>query len=941
MVRTEVRPVPEASFRFMLGDSPSLLAVNAQVELLLGFPRANFLDGTVALPERIHADDQDLAAALFSPACQPDHGVFNLRVRQANGRIRCVKALYEKQVEGDRVALDLRLQDAKSLSRTLGDAAMTANFRAMMENTNDFIHFKDRNHVFTGASQTLVELGDPAEHWTDLLGQTDYDVLPEEYADIYYRLEKQIFSGLPVAHEVQGYRSKAGQQGWVDNRKYPIRDDNGEIVGLFGVARDVTEQRRIESTLLNIANFVSQDHGERIFEAMAEFAARQFAVEYVHIALLEPNQVEVRVVAGCLDGQRLEPGYVYALRGTPCENVMQRAHQCYAEHVQQLFPTDHDLVTLHAVGYIGEPIVDNNGQVLGLIVLVSRRALADSEDIVSGMRILAARAAADFAQQRVSRVLQASEQRFRTLFENTPGIAVQGYDSQRRVMFWNQASEALYGYSAAEALGKQLEDLIIPDEMRQNVSDAVSAWIAGGPAIPAGELVLRHKAGSPVPVFSSHVMQTGPAGPEMYCIDISLTEQKRVEAELEQHRNNLEAQVMARTIELVDAKGAAEAANRAKSAFLANMSHELRTPMNAIMGMTGLALRRTDDPKLRDQLGKIDQASQHLLAVINNILDISKIEADRMVLEQTDFQLGTVVENLVSLAGHRASDKGLKFTVDLPADLARLNLVGDPLRLSQILLNLAGNAIKFTPHGSVTVQIRRAADNAAAALLRFEVIDTGIGIAPEVQARLFTAFEQADNSMTRSYGGTGLGLAISKRLVHMMGGEIGVSSKPDSGSTFWFTLRLPLGARAVAPAPGFRKNETEMQIRTRFPGARILLAEDEPINREVLLCLLDAVGLQVDVAPDGQEALDLARRNRYALIMMDMQMPNLNGVDATRGIRADSLNRDTPILATTANAFDEDRQVCLEAGMNDHLPKPIDPPVLFETLLKWLEKPRG
>ena len=421
-----------------------------------------------------------------------------------------------------------------------------------------------------------------------------------------------------------------------------------------------------------------------------------------------------------------------------------------------------------------------------------------------------------------------------------------------------------------------------------------------------------------------------------------IVQRRRDQQDVMDQKAQLEIRVAQRTEALAAASNRAEAANIAKSAFLANMSHEIRTPMNGILGMANILRREGVSSRQGALLDKIDTAAEHLLQIINDILDISKIEAERLVMEETPFTVSSITANVASILTERIQAKGLQLQIE--NGLPPLQLLGDPTRLQQALLNYAANAVKFTERGHITLRTRLIEEDATTALLRFEVEDTGNGILPETMSRLFSSFEQADNSITRKYGGTGLGLAITKRLAELMGGNAGAESTPGQGSTFWFTVRLKKGqgnqSAAGRPASDADAN-VEAVLLARHGGRRILVVDDEPVNLDVAMMLLESAGLKVDIAEDGEQALRMAGETPYAAILMDMQMPKLDGIAATRQLRSLAQYRQTPILAMTANAFIEDRERCRAAGMNGFIAKPFSPTELFSALLNCLEERRA
>ena len=552
------------------------------------------------------------------------------------------------------------------------------------------------------------------------------------------------------------------------------------------------------------------------------------------------------------------------------------------------------------------------------------------------------------ALRRTQTELEISRDRYVDLYDFAP-VGYLTLNTNGMIEELNLTAATLFGTERKDLLQRSFTTQVIREDQNRWLTLFLNVKKQEGKS--SVEVTLQRRDGTVFPALLEcqrtriTVAEGNPRGAGETALRMALSdisERRQAEDEIRSLNAELEQRVRARTADLesanrslAQAKIEAEAANIAKSAFLSNMSHEIRTPMNGIVGMAGILRREGVSSQQAKRLDIIDASAQHLLSVINNILDISKIEAGKFTLEEAPVVVSSLLDNVGSILSERAQAKGIRLLIE-PAHLPH-SLLGDPTRLQQALLNYASNAVKFTEHGSITLRALLLDETADEAVLRFEVQDTGVGISADALSRLFSAFEQADNSMSRKYGGTGLGLAITRRLAELMGGKAGVESTPEVGSTFWFTVKLKKSYAATVP-PAAMAVDALAEIQRRYAGQLILVVDDEPINAQITQLQLNSAHLFVDTAEDGVEALALVQKNSYAAIFMDMQMPKLNGLEATKKIRQLPDYRDTPIIAMTANAFAEDRVACLAAGMNDALIKPFNPDELFSILLKWLDQ---
>ena len=765
---------------------------------------------------------------------------------------------------------------------------------------------------------------------------------PEDLAHLDAQWAGPIARHEPFEVEYRVHRPD-GDTRWLVSRGQAQYDTAGQPIRLSGVNLDITERKQLVEQLAFLARraealrtlpILADTLDEKAFMQAGQEMAEDLTgsrIGFVHFVNDGGATIELvawsRRTLECYCDVVYDSHYPVSQAGIWADAVRARVPVVFNDYASA--PSKRGLPEGHAElkRLISVPVIEHGAAVM--LTGVGNKPSDYTEKDVETVQLIA-NLIWSTVQRRRS---QAQLQTLAFAVEQSP-VSVMITDVEARIAYANRAFEQTSGYTQSEVIGQNprlLQSGLTPQETYRQL------WDTLGQGLPwRGEFVNRRKNGEVYWEIAAVAPIHAASGETTHYVAVQedITEKRRLSEELERHRSHLEELVVARTLELEEARDRAELATRAKSAFLANMSHEIRTPMNAILGLGHLLRRDGATARQRERLDKIEVAGRHLLDIINAILDLSKIESGKLTLEESEVRVDAIVRNLVSILSDRIEAKQLALRVQLQP--LPTHLRGDPVRIQQALLNLATNAVKFTESGSIALRARLEADLGDRVMLRFEVEDTGIGIAADQLPRLFIDFEQANDSIARRYGGTGLGLALTKRLAHLMGGDAGVDSTLGVGSTFWLTVCLRRGEPApidTETAPGQALQANAMRS---CAGRRLLLVEDEPINREVTLGLVADLRLVVDTAENGAEALELARQNRYDLILMDMQMPVMDGLEATRQIRQLPQTADVPIVAMTANAFAEDRVQCLESGMNDFLAKPVEPERLVAVLQHWL-----
>lgn len=885
----------------------TVVTANAQAATLFGRPEQELvgLHFTQLHPPQVQASEADDFSLRVAPDTPGAH-LHETLIRRADGRDVAVEISngrrYELNGRHCQVGVFRDISERKAQEDSLREANRAlrnseARLRTLVNTIPDFVWLKSAEGKYLLCNPSFERFYGAAE--ADIVGKTDHDFVPPELANAFRANDQAAMAtNSPRVNEEWVTMADSGQHMLLETTKVPIHSPDGQLIGVLGIGHDITAQRQLQQDLQEAMLFMRETQG------IAKVGGWKFNPETGYAKWTDEiyNLVEHPLDSPpdlVTASKYCHPDTLAKLK--PAMAQAWRTGQGFVLEAALISQTGREfLAELHCIGRVSTP----EGDVLA----------GTFQDITARREV---------------------ELRYQMLFnEMLDGFALheiicddQGRPVDYRYLALNPSFERMTGLQASDTVGRTVMEVLPGTEAH---------WVQTfGRVALTGESVTYENFSAPLGKhFEVKAFQ--PAPRQFACMVVDITERKRAEAELEQHRDHLSELVQARTAELAQAKDDAEAANRAKSAFLANMSHEIRTPLNAIIGFAQVLER---DPGLSsrqlERVGTIARSGQHLLGLINDILDLSKIEAGRLQLNPVDFNLHQLLQDLTHMFALRAEAKGLHLSLEhqpgLPAQVH-----GDEGKVRQVLINLLGNAVKFTHTGTIRLRAGVAPVGTTAptsdetTTVWMEVHDTGPGIRPEEQALLFQPFQQTEAGR-QSGGGTGLGLSISQKLLRLMKGDIQVESQPKQGTCFRFWLPLSLAVDQPAQPVGEAFTDAaDLHLAPGSPRRLLLVVDDLPDNRRLLIDVLTPAGFETVTAGNGAEAVERFGQRTPDLVLMDMRMPVMDGYEATRRIK--SLSPQTPVVAVTASALEDDRQAILDCGVDDVLNKPIDRTRLLDKL---------